>query len=187
VSGVTSNLEQNVTLDSAIEEIIVSADEISRRVAELGRQISDDYQDKNPLMVCVLRGAFVFLADIIREISIPVELDFIAVSSYGAATTTSGIVRILKDLDEDIKGRHVIIIEDILDTGLTLNYLLKNLEARQPASLEVCVLAVKGGKQKVPIDVKYIGFLVPDKFLVGYGLDYAQKYRNLPYIASLKT
>jgi hypoxanthine phosphoribosyltransferase len=184
---VASNLKQNVTLDSGIEEIIVSADEISRRVAELGRQISEDYQDKNPLMVCVLRGAFVFLADIIREVSIPVELDFIAVSSYGAATTTSGIVRILKDLDEDIRGRHVIIIEDILDTGLTLNYLLRNLEARQPSSLEVCVLAVKEGKQKVPLNVKYIGFLVPDKFLVGYGLDCAQKYRNLPYIASLKT
>lgn len=169
-----------------VEKILISADDIRQKVEELGRRISQDYQGKNLLMVGILRGAFVFLADLMRAISAPVETDFIAISSYGSASTTSGVVRILKDLDEDIEDRHVLIVEDILDTGLTLNYLVRNLSSRRPASLEVCSFVVKEGKQRVPIRPKYLGFTVPDTFVVGYGLDYAQKYRNLPFIGTLR-
>jgi len=175
-----------LALANDIEEVLLTEDDIKKRVAELGEEISRDYQGKELMLVGILRGAFVFLADLIRAINIPVETDFIAISSYGSSSTTSGVVRILKDLDDDIENKHVLIIEDILDTGLTLNYLVKNLTSRSPASLEVCSFIVKEGKQRVPIDLKYSGFTVPNTFVVGYGLDYAQKYRNVPFIGTLK-
>ncbi|NCO66030.1 MAG: hypoxanthine phosphoribosyltransferase [Candidatus Aquicultor secundus] len=182
-------MEANVTdrvLSDDIEDVIVSEEQIKLRVRELGRQISEDYRGKDLMLVGILRGAFVFLADLIREMGISVETDFIAISSYGSASTTSGVVRILKDLDDDIADKHVLIVEDILDTGLTLNYLIKNLSSRRPASLEICSFIVKEGKQRVPIRLKYSGFTVPNTFVVGYGLDYAQMYRNLPFIGTLK-
>lgn len=169
-----------------ISHIIVSEDDIRRRVTELGEAISRDYGDQPVLLIAVLRGAALFLADLARSITAPVELDFMAVSSYGSATKSSGVVRIIKDLDETIEGRHVLVVEDILDSGLTLKYLLKNLASRKPESLEVVTLLHKAGKQSVPIDCKYVGFEVPDEFVVGYGLDYAERYRNLPYIGVLK-
>jgi len=175
-----------LALANDIEEVLLSEDDIKSRVAELGEEISRDYQGKELMLVGILRGAFVFLADLIRSVSIPIETDFIAISSYGSSSTTSGVVRILKDLDDDIENKHVLIIEDILDTGLTLNYLVKNLTSRRPASLEVCSFIVKEGKQRVSIDLKYSGFTVPNTFVVGYGLDYAQKYRNVPFIGTLK-
>ena len=169
-----------------IESVIISEEQINERVRELGAQISADYEGETVLLVAVLRGAAIFLADLSRAISVPVELDFMAVSSYGSSTKSSGVVRILKDLDEQIEGRHVLVVEDILDTGLTLKYLLKNLASRKPASLEVVTLLNKQGKQRVPISCKYSGFSVPDEFVVGYGLDFAERYRNLPYVGVLK-
>ena len=169
-----------------IESVIISEEQIDERVRELGAEISRDYEGETVLLVAVLRGAAIFLADLSRAISVPVELDFMAVSSYGSSTKSSGVVRILKDLDEQIEGRHVIVVEDILDTGLTLKYLLKNLASRKPASLEVVTLLNKEGKQRVPISCKYSGFSVPDVFVVGYGLDFAERYRNLPYVGVLK-
>lgn len=169
-----------------IQDILYSEDTLRERIAELGAAISRDYEGRSVLLVAVLRGAALFIADLAREISVPVELDFMAVSSYGSSTKSSGVVRILKDLDETIDGRDVIVVEDILDTGLTLKYLLKNLASRKPASLEVVTLLSKEGKQRVPISCKYVGFVCPDEFVVGYGLDYAERYRNLPYIGVLK-
>ena len=169
-----------------VAHTILSTERIQGRVAELGDEISRDYGDEPILLIAVLRGAALFVADLARSISSPVELDFMAVSSYGSSTKSSGVVRILKDLDEGIEGRHVLVIEDILDTGLTLKYLLKNLASRSPKSLEVCTLLSKEGKQRVPISCKYVGFSIPDEFVVGYGLDYAERYRNLPYIGVLK-
>jgi hypoxanthine phosphoribosyltransferase len=169
-----------------VAHTILSTGQIQERVAELGDEISRDYGDEPILLIAVLRGAALFVADLARSISSPVELDFMAVSSYGSSTKSSGVVRILKDLDEGIEGRHVLVIEDILDTGLTLKYLLKNLASRSPKSLEVCTLLSKEGKQRVPISCKYVGFSIPDEFVVGYGLDYAERYRNLPYIGVLK-
>ena len=169
-----------------IESVIISEEQIDERVRELGAEISRDYAGETVLLVAVLRGAAIFLADLSRAISVPVELDFMAVSSYGSSTKSSGVVRILKDLDEQIEGRNVLVVEDILDTGLTLKYLLKNLASRKPASLEVVTLLNKQGKQRVPISCKYSGFSVPDEFVVGYGLDFAERYRNLPYIGVLK-
>lgn len=169
-----------------IESVIVTEEQIHDRIAELGAQISRDYAGERLLLVAVLRGAAIFLADLAREITVPVEIDFMAVSSYGSSTKSSGVVRILKDLDEQIEGRHVLVVEDILDTGLTLKYLLKNLASRKPASLEVVTLLSKEGKQRVPISCKYIGFSVPDEFVVGFGLDFAERYRNLPYIGVLR-
>jgi hypoxanthine phosphoribosyltransferase len=173
-------------LHADISHIVLSEDDIQARIRELGAQISEDYGDEPVLLVAVLRGAAIFVADLARAISSPVELDFMAVSSYGSSTKSSGVVRILKDLDETIEGRHVLVCEDILDTGLTLKYLLKNLASRRPKSLEVVALLSKEGKQRVPISCKYVGFDVPDEFVVGYGLDYAEKYRNLPYVGILK-
>ena len=170
-----------------VSHVILSEDEIRQRVAELGAQISADYGGDSVLLVAVLRGAALFVADLARAIESPVELDFMAVSSYGSSTKSSGVVRILKDLDENIEGRHVLVVEDILDTGLTLKYLLKNLASRKPASLEVVTLLSKEGKQRVPISCKYIGFVLPDEFVVGYGLDYAERYRNLPYLGVLRS
>ena len=169
-----------------ISTIVLTEDEIHARVCELGEQITRDYGDEPVLLVAVLRGAAIFVADLARAISAPVEMDFMAVSSYGSSTKSSGVVRILKDLDENIVGRNVLVCEDILDTGLTLKYLLKNLASRKPKSLEVVALLSKEGKQRVPISCKYTGFDIPDEFVVGYGLDYAERYRNLPYVGVLK-
>ena len=161
---------------------LITAEEIEEKLADLGGQITADYQGKDVLLVGVLRGAFMVMADLARHIDLPVEFDFMAVSSYGASTQTSGVVRILKDRDEEIEGRHVLIVEDIIDSGLTLNYLMKSLNVRKPASLEIAALLLKEGIQRVPLQVKYVGFPIGPEFVVGYGLDYAGKYRNLPYV-----
>jgi hypoxanthine phosphoribosyltransferase len=169
-----------------VSHVILSEEQIQTRVAEMGRQISADYGDEPVLLVGVLRGAALFVADLARHITCPVEIDFMAVSSYGSATKSSGVVRILKDLDETIEERHVLVVEDILDTGLTLKYLLRNLASRKPKSLEVVTLLSKEGKQRVPIDCKYVGFDIADEFVIGYGLDYDERYRNLNYVGVLK-
>ncbi len=170
-----------------IERVILSEQDIADIVSRLGAQLSADYADKNPLIVAVLRGAFVFMADLVREVSIPCTMDFMAVSSSGSGVTSSGRVRIVKDLDTNIEGRHVIIAEDILDSGLTLSYLMKLLEGRQPASIRICAFAVKDvpGRMSAVVPA-YVGTHVPNEFIVGYGLDYAEHYRNLPYIGVLK-
>lgn len=175
-------------LHDDIERVIITEEQIAARISELGAEIAERYADcaRPLLLVAVLRGAALFVADLSRSINGAVELDFMAVSSYGSSTNSSGVVRILKDLDEDIEGRDVLVVEDILDTGLTLKYLLRNLASRKPRSLEVVTLLEKEGKQQVPIECAYVGFAVPDEFVVGYGLDYAEKYRNLPYIGVLK-
>jgi hypoxanthine phosphoribosyltransferase len=168
-----------------IAEILVSEDKIRAKVAGLGRQISSDYQDKELVLIGLLRGAIVFLSDLMRELSIPVRLDFIGIQSYGASTE-SGAVRLVMDLETDIAGRDVLVVEDIVDTGKTLSYLVENLKARQPASLRVCALLDKPDRRQVPIRVDYVGFEIPDKFVVGYGLDFAEGYRNLPFVGVLK-
>lgn len=173
-------------LNPDIADIVLSEDDIQTRVAQMGKQISEDYRSDDLLLVGVLKGAFVMMADIARAITIPAEFDFMAVSSYGSSTRTSGIVRILKDLDLDIAGRKVLIIEDIVDSGLTLSYLLKNLKQRKPRSLEICALMTKPEVQEVTLDIRYHGFAIPPEFVVGYGLDYRQRYRNLPYVGTLK-
>jgi hypoxanthine phosphoribosyltransferase len=172
--------------DDDIEDVLLSAEDIQSKVAEIGRQISADYAGRDLLLVGVLKGAFVFMADLSRSISLATEFDFMAVSSYGAATQTSGVVRILKDLDHEIQGRDVLVVEDIVDSGLTLSYLLKNLRTRKPASLEVCALMNKTGVQQVPLDIKYVAFEIPPVFVVGYGLDYGERYRNMPYVGTLR-
>jgi hypoxanthine phosphoribosyltransferase len=169
-----------------VNEIILPEEKLRARVRELGEEISRDYAGESVLLVAVLRGAALFIADLAREITVPIEMDFMAVSSYGSSTKSSGVVRILKDLDELIEDRNVLVVEDILDTGLTLKYLLRNLASRKPRTLEVCTLLSKEGKQRVPIQCKYVGFDIPDEFVVGYGLDFAERYRNLPYIGILK-
>jgi hypoxanthine phosphoribosyltransferase len=171
--------------DPQIGEILVQPDDLKQKVRDLGAQISADYGDRDLLMVCVLKGAVFFLADLMRAIDIPCEVDFMAVSSYGSETDSSGVVRILKDLDRPIAGRDVLIVEDIVDSGLTLQYLLRNLGAREPASLEVCALLTKPERRKVELPTRYVGFEIPDKFAIGYGLDVAERYRNLPYVAAL--
>ena len=160
-------------------EVLLSRDEIHNRIQELGQQITEDYQGRSPLLICVLKGAFIYMADLARAIDLPVEFDFMAVSSYGNATKTSGVVRIVKDLDIELTGRDVIVVEDIIDSGLTLNYLRKILNSRNPASLEVCALLVRSGRQEGDLGLRYIGFEIPPEFVVGYGLDVAQRYRNL--------
>ncbi len=169
-----------------IEKVLVSAEEIQAKLAQMGEQITKDYTGKSLLLVGVLKGAFVVMADLSRQIGLPLEFDFMAVSSYGAATKTSGVVRILKDLDHDLKDRDVLIVEDIIDSGLTLKYLLKSLAGRKPASLEVAALLRKKGIQQVELDLRYVGFDIPNEFVVGYGLDFAERYRNLPYVGTLK-
>ena len=173
--------------DPAIGEILVEADDLQRRVAELGAEISRDYEGKDLVMIGVLKGAVLFLADLMRRLEVPCEIDFMAVSSYGSATDSSGVVRILKDLDAPIEGRHVLIVEDIIDSGLTLQYLMRNLKARRPASLEVCSLLTKPERRRVELSPRYVGFEIPDRFVVGYGLDHAERFRNLPYVAVLNT
>ena len=170
--------------DPQLGPIVVSAEALQAKVAELGRQITADYAGRAPLLVGVLKGAVLFMADLAREIDLPVEFDFMAVASYGNATKSSGVVRIVKDLDLDLTDRHVIIVEDIIDSGLTLAYLRKNLLARNPASVEVCALLLREGLQTRDPDLKYVGFTIPPDFVVGYGLDAGERYRNLPFIAS---
>ncbi|HAD81159.1 TPA: hypoxanthine phosphoribosyltransferase [Candidatus Edwardsbacteria bacterium] len=166
------------------KNILISREQIQQRILELGREISRDYPDKNPVLVGVLRGSFVFLADLIRAVTIPLEVDFISVESYGSQTNSSGVVRLLQDLNTNIKGRDVILVEDIVDTGITLSYLIDNLKTRNPASLVICALLdKKERRQKEPGILKYVGFTIPDKFVIGYGLDHAQQYRNLPYVS----
>jgi hypoxanthine phosphoribosyltransferase len=171
---------------SEVGEVLVSAEDLQLRVAELGAQISRDYAEKPLLLVGVLKGAVFFLSDLMRHVEIPVEVDFMAVASYGSATDSSGVVRILKDLDAAIEGRDVLIVEDIVDSGLTLQYLMRNLGSRNPRSLEVCALLVKPARRKVELPTKYVGFEIEDRFVVGYGLDYAERYRNLPFVAALE-
>jgi hypoxanthine phosphoribosyltransferase len=171
--------------DPQIGEILVQADELRHRVRVLGQQITADYEGRDLLLVGVLKGAVFFLADLMRHIDVPCEVDFMAVASYGSATDSSGVVRIIKDLDRPIEGLHVLIVEDIVDSGLTLQYLLRNLGARDPASLEVCALLTKPERRKVELGTKYVGFEIPNRFAIGYGLDHAERYRNLPYVAAL--
>ena len=170
--------------DPDLGAVLIDEEELQNRVVELGRQVTDDYLGRAPLLVGVLKGAFMFMSDLARAIRLPVEFDFMAVSSYGTATKASGVVRIVKDLDLDLTGRHVLLVEDIVDSGLTLSYLRRNLLAREPASLEVCALLVKEGLQRSEPDFRYVGFRIPPTFVVGYGLDVAERYRNLPYICA---
>lgn len=174
------------SLLDCIDHTLISADQIAQRCAELGATLSEDYAGKDLLVIGVLKGVALFLGDLFREVSIPCDLDFMAVSSYGASTRSSGVVRILKDLDETVTGRHILIVEDIIDTGLTLSYLVRLLLERRPASLEICSLLDKPARRLVDVPVKYVGFTIEDKFVVGYGLDYNQKFRNLPFIGVLK-
>jgi hypoxanthine phosphoribosyltransferase len=169
-----------------VGEILVQPDDLSRRVRELGAQITADYAGRDLLLVGVLKGAVFFLSDLMRNIAVPCEVDFMAVASYGSATDSSGVVRILKDLDAALEDRHVLIVEDIVDSGLTLQYLLRNLGARNPASIEVCALLTKPERRKVQLEPRYVGFEIPNRFVVGYGLDYVERYRNLPYVAVLE-
>ena len=169
--------------DELIGDALLTEEQIRGRITELGAEIARDYAGKEPILVAVLKGAFIFMADLARAVQIPLEVDFMAVSSYGASTRSSGVVRIVKDLDIDLHGRHVIIVEDIVDSGLTLRYLRKTLESRGTASLEVCALLVREGNQQAELDLRYIGFRIPPAFVIGYGLDVAERYRNLPHIA----
>ena len=169
-----------------VEKVLLSEEQLSQKIAELGEEISKDYQGKEIVAICVLKGAILFMADLARAVKVPMALDFMAVSSYGNGTSTSGTVRILKDLDNSIEGKHVLVVEDIIDSGVTLKYLLKNLKSRKPASIKLCTLLNKPERRRVEVDIDYCGFTVPDYFLVGYGLDYAEKYRNLPFIGILK-
>jgi hypoxanthine phosphoribosyltransferase len=166
-------------------EILIPEDRLQARVAELGRRISDDYRGKTVHLVCVLKGAYTFLADLSRNIEVPVTLDFLALSSYGKGTRSSGEVQLTKDLDQSLEGKEVIVVEDIADTGLTLNYLMNMLRSRRPASLRVCALLSKPSRRQIDVTVDYIGFEIPDRFVVGYGLDHDQLYRNLRYVAAL--
>lgn len=183
---VEENLSEYGELAEGIREILISDEKIQKRVSEIGKQISQDYAGRNPLLVGVLKGVLFFMADLLRAITIPVEVDFIAVSSYSAESRERGVVRLVKDLEIPIQGRHVLFIEDVIDTGLTLNYILHNLQARQPASLKVCALFDKQEHRLIDIPLKYKGFDLPDRFVVGYGLDHREKYRNLPFIGLLE-
>jgi hypoxanthine phosphoribosyltransferase len=171
--------------DPAIGETLVSSEDLQRRIRELGAEISADYGGRDLVMVGVLKGAVLFLADLMRHLTVPCEIDFMAVSSYGSETDSSGVVRILKDLDAPIEGRDVLIVEDIIDSGLTLHYLMKNLRARNPNTLEVCALLTKPERRRVDLPMRYVGFEIPNRFAIGYGLDHAQRYRNLAYVAAL--
>jgi hypoxanthine phosphoribosyltransferase len=179
-----ANLSQPVA-DPNVGEILVQPDDLAHRVRELAEEISRDYADKNVLLIGVLKGAVFFLADLMRQLDVDCEVDFMAVSSYGSSTDSSGVVRILKDLDEPIEGRHVLIVEDIVDSGLTLSYLFRMLGGRSPASLEVCALLTKPDRREVDMPIRYVGFEIPNRFAIGYGLDHAERYRNLPYVAVL--
>jgi hypoxanthine phosphoribosyltransferase len=172
-------------LERAVAEVLIDEDALSARVAELGQEVSTDYAGRDLLLIGVLKGAVFFMADFMRHLTIPCEVDFMAISSYGAASDSSGVVRILKDLDINIEGRHVLVVEDIIDSGLTLSYLMRNLESREPASLEVCALLTKPARREIDVPVRYVGFEIPNRFVIGYGLDFAERYRNLRYVAAL--
>jgi hypoxanthine phosphoribosyltransferase len=172
--------------DDRIGEVLVSSEDLRRRVEELGSEISRDYEGRDLVLVGVLKGAVLFLADLMRHLTVPCEVDFMAVSSYGSTTDSSGVVRILKDLDASIEGRDVLIVEDIIDSGLTLQYLMRNLKVRSPRSLEVCALLTKPERRRVELPTRYVGFEIPNRFAIGYGLDHSQKYRNLDYVAVLE-
>ena len=174
------------TYDADIDEVLLSEERIASRIQDLADEVSADYADREPVLVGVLKGAAILMADFARALSRPVTMEYMAISSYGSATSSSGIVRILKDLDRDISGRHVLVIEDIVDSGLTLSWLLRNLQARSPASLEVMALLRKPDAVKIEVPVRYLGFDIPNEFVVGFGLDYAERYRDLPYIARLR-
>jgi hypoxanthine phosphoribosyltransferase len=182
VSGWTLSAE----LEPGVQEILIDEQTLLARVGELGAEITHDYEGREPLLVGVLKGAVFFMADLMRRIELPCEVDFMAISSYGAGVDSSGVVRILKDLDASIENRHVLIVEDIVDSGLTLSYLLRNLEARRPASLEICALLTKPERRENDVHCRYVGFEIPNRFVIGYGLDFAERYRNLPYIAVLR-
>jgi hypoxanthine phosphoribosyltransferase len=172
-------------LEAGVGEVLIEEGALQERIAELGRRLSADYAGRDLLLVGVLKGAVFFMADLMRRLTVPCEIDFMAISSYGAATGSSGVVRILKDLDLSIEGRHVLVVEDIIDSGLTLSYLTRTLEARAPASLEVCALLTKPERREVAVPVRYVGFEIPNKFVIGYGLDFAERYRNLPFVGVL--
>jgi hypoxanthine phosphoribosyltransferase len=172
-------------LESVVGEVLIDADVLNARIAELGAEISADYDGRDLLLIGVLKGAVFFMADLMRKLTIPCEVDFMAISSYGASTDSSGVVRILKDLDINIEGRDVLVVEDIIDSGLTLSYLMRNLESREPASLEICALLTKPARREIDVSVRYVGFEIPNRFVIGYGLDFGERYRNLPYVAVL--
>jgi len=172
-------------LESIVGEVLLDAETVNARVAELGAEISADYEGRDLLLIGVLKGAVFFMADLMRKLTIQCEVDFMAISSYGASTDSSGVVRILKDLDINIEGRNVLVVEDIIDSGLTLSYLVRNLESREPASLEVCALLTKPARREIDVPVRYVGFEIPNRFVIGYGLDFGERYRNLPYVAVL--
>ena len=174
------------TIHADVQEVLLTEDQIQARVAELGTQLNADYASLEPVLISVLKGSIVFLADLVRSMELPLSIDIMEVSSYGAATETSGQVRILKDLSNPIEGRHVIVVEDIIDTGLTLNYLLRYLREKGPASLRICCLLDKPARRLTEIPIDYVGFTIPDRFVVGYGLDYGERYRNLPYVGVLR-
>lgn len=173
-------------MKDSIKSILIDEESLQLKIKELGEQITKDYQGKELLVICILKGAVMFVSDLIKRIDLPLEIDFMAISSYGNSTKSSGVVRIIKDLNEEINGKHILIVEDIIDSGLTLSYLIDNLKSREPASVAICTLLDKPDNRKTDIDIVYTGFVVPDEFVVGYGLDYAEKYRNLPFIAVLK-
>ncbi len=173
------------TVKDAVGEILIEEDALQARIVELGQEISKAYEGHDLLLVGVLKGAVFFMADLMRELTVPCEIDFMAISSYGAATDSSGVVRILKDLDANISGRDVLVVEDIIDSGLTLSYLMRSLRARKPASLEICALLTKPDRREIDVPVKFVGFEIPNRFVIGYGLDFAERYRNLPYVAVL--
>ena len=173
-------------LTAAVEEVLIDEQALQARIAELGAEITTDYDARDLLLIGVLKGAVFFMADLMRHIQVPCEVDFMAISSYGAGVDSSGIVRILKDLDMSIEGRNVLIVEDIIDSGLTLSYLIRTLEARQPSSLEVCALLTKPSRREADVDCRYVGFEIPNRFVIGYGLDFAQRYRNLPFVGVLR-
>ena len=173
-------------LDKAVGEVLIEEDAIQSRIGELGVEISADYAGRDLLLVGVLKGAVFFMADLMRELTVPCEIDFMAISSYGAATDSSGVVRILKDLDINVSGRDVLVVEDIIDSGLTLSYLMRNLRARKPATLEVVTLLTKPERREIDVPVRYVGFEIPNRFVIGYGLDFAERYRNLPFVGVLR-
>jgi hypoxanthine phosphoribosyltransferase len=175
----------NTELERGVGEILIDSEALRSRIAELGEEISAAYEGKDLLLIGVLKGAVFFMADLMRHLTVPCEVDFMAISSYGAATDSSGIVRILKDLDINIEGRNVLVVEDIIDSGLTLSYLMRNLESREPASLDICALLTKPDRREIDVPVRWIGFEIPNRFVIGYGLDFAERYRNLPYVGVL--
>jgi hypoxanthine phosphoribosyltransferase len=172
-------------LERGVAHVLIDGETLHNRIVELGEEVSRDYTGREPLLVGVLKGAVFFMADLMRQLTVPCEVDFMAISSYGASTDSSGVVRILKDLDINIEGRDVLVVEDIIDSGLTLSYLMRNLESREPATLEVCALLTKPERREIDVPVRYVGFEIPNRFVIGYGLDFAERYRNLPYVGVL--